>query len=197
MSRFDSVQKGYTCSVSKEIGFGHLYHRCDASRSFSAEPAASLSVPPVMVARWEARKGLPVRASGVRLTNPSSRRPRLVTSASVFANHTARRPIMAQSLSLPVRTSAQIIPLPTAALQPVLQKNGPGRRPSSIINLRRWKCDHILSVRAQRVTAQSSLEQARSYMQTCEFLFQEARGQYLVAQQQAASLQSPSVSHSS
>lgn len=73
---------------------------------------------------------------------------------------------MAQSLSLPVRTSAQIIPLPTAALQPVQQQRGPGRRPSSIINLRRWKCDNVLSVKAQRVTAQNSLEQARSYMQT-------------------------------
>jgi|GEM_PF-3168598 len=91
---------------------------------------------------------------------------------------------MAQSLSLPVRTSAQIIPLPTAALQPVQQQRGPGRRPSSIINLRRWKCDNVLSIKAQRVTAQSSLENSRSYMQTCEYLLQDARGQYLVAQQQ-------------
>lgn len=79
-------------------GFGDLFHRCDASRSFfRRNPAASLFASPVLVTRWEARKGLPVRASGGRFANPSSHRPRLATGAVVFANHTAWRPIMATS----------------------------------------------------------------------------------------------------
>ena len=77
------------------MGFGRLDHRCDASRSTFAVSAASLFASPVMAARWEARKGLPVRASGGRLTSPSSHRPRLVTGAVVFANHPAWRPFMA------------------------------------------------------------------------------------------------------
>ncbi len=69
---------------------------------------------------------------------------------------------MAQSLSLPVRISAQIIPLPTAALQPVQQQRGPGRRPSSIVNLRRWKCDHVLSIKTPPVIDQSNWRQTKA-----------------------------------
>ena len=76
-------------------GFGDLKHPYDESRRSPADSAASLSVPPVLVARWEARKGLPVPARGVRFANPSSHRPRLATGAVVFANHTPRRPFMA------------------------------------------------------------------------------------------------------
>lgn len=138
-----SRRLGYTLPVSKEIGFGHLYHLCDESRSFSADSAASLSMPPVMVARWEARKGLPVLARGVRLTNLSSRRPRLVTSASVFANHTSRRPIMAQSLS-PAGTSAQILTHARFDRPPVAQHPRRGRFPKIVTvfwkaaSKRRW-----------------------------------------------------------
>lgn len=96
-----AVNVAYHSPVSSKkglIGFGDLDHRCDASRSFcTADHAASLSVPPFMVARWEAREGLPVRASGVRFANPSSHRPRLAMGAVVFVNHTAWRPTMAHT----------------------------------------------------------------------------------------------------
>lgn len=96
---------------------------------------------------------------------------------------------MAQSLALS-GTSAQIIFLPTAASQPVIQKNGPGRRPlnSNIINLHRWKFGRVIVAKVQGDTIQSSLEQSLAYLQTCEFLFKDARGQYLAAQQRAASV---------
>ena len=88
-------------------GFGHPIPRCDASRSSFADSAASLFASPVLVTRWEARKGLPVRASGGRLTNLSSHRPRLVTGAVVFANHPAWRPFMAaQSAPAPLRAAS-------------------------------------------------------------------------------------------
>ncbi len=79
------------------IGFGHPSKLCDESRSLRTGIAAFLFVPPFMAARWEARKGLPVRASGVRSSNPSSHRPHLDVGAVVFANHTAWRPLMAHS----------------------------------------------------------------------------------------------------
>lgn len=55
---------------------------------------------------------------------------------------------MAQSLASS-GTSAQIITLPTAALQPVPQQRGPGRRPSSVINFGRYKCDHVIAAKAK------------------------------------------------
>lgn len=63
---------------------------------------------------------------------------------------------MAQSLALS-GTSAQIITLPTAALQPVQQQRGPGRRPSSVINFRRYKCDRV---NAAKVKAQEAALEA-------------------------------------
>jgi hypothetical protein len=95
---------GYTLPVSSKkglMGFGRLGHRCDVSRSSFADSAASLFASPVMVTRWEARKGLPVRASGARSSNPSSHRPHLDVGAVVFANRTAWRPHMAHSLASP------------------------------------------------------------------------------------------------
>jgi hypothetical protein len=114
------------------IGFGSLIHRCDASRSSFADSAASSFVPPFMVARWEARKGLPVRASGVRSTNPSSHRPHLVVGAVVFANYTAWRPHMArqstssfsparEELLRDIHADAQTMSLALSALFDLLQ----------------------------------------------------------------------------
>ena len=95
-----SVAYNDSALVNAAHGFGDPMNHCDESRSFcSAEHAASLSVPPVLVARWEARKGLPVHASGSRFANPSSHRPRLATGAVVLANRTTWRPTMAKSLS--------------------------------------------------------------------------------------------------
>ena len=100
MTICSAAQLRYTAPVTSKkgvMGFGRLDHRCDASRSSFADSAASLFASPVLVTRWEARKGLPVRASGGRSSNPSSHRPHLDVGAVVFANHTAWRPIMATS----------------------------------------------------------------------------------------------------
>lgn len=64
---------GYTSPASAkkaEVGFDSPLNRCDASRSFTAEPAASLSVPPVFGGSDGEPKGSPVRASGSRSVNP-------------------------------------------------------------------------------------------------------------------------------
>lgn len=53
--------------------------------------------------------------------------------------------------------SAQIIPLPGVASEPVQQQRGPGRRPSSVINLRRHKCDHISAARGKAQDAALAL----------------------------------------
>jgi hypothetical protein len=94
---------GYPLPVTSKkgvVGFGDSCNHCDKSRSFcSADHAASLSLPPVLVARWEAREGLPVRASGSRFANPSSHRPHLAMGAVVLVNRTAWRPLMAPSSS--------------------------------------------------------------------------------------------------
>ena len=75
-------------------GFGDLSQPYDESRRSSVDSAASLSAPPVLVARWEAREGLPVPAGAVRFANPSSHRP-FGDGAVVFANHSSWRPSMA------------------------------------------------------------------------------------------------------
>lgn len=92
---------------------------------------------------------------------------------------------MAQLLSSPAHTFARVIPLPTAAPHPVQQQRGPGRRPPHIINLSRWKLDRKFSTKVKPVDASASMEQARVFMQTCERLLQDARAQYMVAQQRA------------
>lgn len=102
---------------------------------------------------------------------------------------------MAQSLTSTVRTSAHVIPLPTAAQQPVQQKRGPGRRPSHIINLCRWKWNRTMVAQVQQVAVQSDLEQARKFLTTCERIYQDARSQFLVAQQRAAKPVLSLVSH--
>lgn len=114
---------GYTGLVTSHkgvSGFGDPCNRCDASRSSLAVRAASLSAPPVLVARRETRKGLPVRASGSRFANPSSHRPRLATGAVVVANRTAWRPFMAQSASR--GASAPRVTAPTSNPAPTFSK---------------------------------------------------------------------------
>lgn len=86
--------------------------------------------------------------------------------------------------------SAQIIPLPGAATQPVQQKNGPGRRPrhSNIIGAYRWHFGHArpkASKEAHQAALQSELQYAHKYFQTCERIYQDARSQFLLAQQRA------------
>lgn len=93
---------------------------------------------------------------------------------------------MAQSLTSTARTSAHIIPLPTAAQQPVQQKRGPGRLPSHIINLCRWKSSRPAVVTVHQAVVPNELEQARQFLATCERLYQDARSQFLVAQQRTA-----------
>lgn len=130
---------GYHPPVSAKkalIGFGDPKHPYDASRRTPAVSAASLSVPPVMVARWEARKGLPVPARGVRFANPSSHRPRLAMGAVVFANHTPWRPHM-----------AQIILSPYAGKSPVVQTRTRGRLPNAVGNL--WRARMVKSQMAR------------------------------------------------
>lgn len=141
MRRFDARAVGYTTPVTSKkgvAGFGHPIHRCDASRSSFADSAASLFASPVLVTRWEARKGLPVRASGGRLTNPSSHRPRLVTGAVVFANHTAWRPFMAFTLTH-TGARAPVVALPGAAPRPIPQSRLRGRYPRGVVSLAAWK----------------------------------------------------------
>ena len=188
MRRFDVPAVGYTTPVTPAkgvAGIGLLKHRCDASRSFFAESAALLSVPPVLAARAGSLRARRFAQAVSGRPTRSSRRPRLVSGAVVVANHTAWRPIMAHSLSLPARTSARVIPLPNAAQHPVQQQRGPGRRPPHIINLSRWKLDRKFPDMPRPVDTPASMEQARAFVQTCERLLQEARAQYMVAQQRA------------
>ena len=119
---------GYTLPVSSKkglAGFGHPNQLCDESRSLRTGIAASLFVPQVLAARWEAREGLPVLARAARLTNPSSRRHRLVTRATVFVNRSSWRPIMAVSFC--TGTSAQITPFSfnTHAVRVILRDGEP------------------------------------------------------------------------
>lgn len=94
---------------------------------------------------------------------------------------------MAQTLSPhAVRMSARVIALPTAAPHPVQQQRGPGRRAPHIINMSRWQLDRRFADKALPVDPCANLQTAHAFLQTCERLLQEARSQYLVAQQSAA-----------
>lgn len=83
------------------------------------------------------------------------------------------------------RLSAQVIPLPGAASEPVQQKRGPGRRPANIINLHYWRLDHTQPKQTPQVDFQTELENARSILQTFDRLFQGARRDFQLAQQRA------------
>jgi hypothetical protein len=172
---------GYHPPVSAKkalIGFGHPKHPYDASRRTPAVSAASLSVPPVMVARWEARKGLPVPARGVRLTNPSSHRHRLVTGAVVFANHTPWRPHMAQSLAS-TGAPAQIFAHPNMFAPPVQQGRLQGRHPKGITllwrvrNSKRHAADRAAQL-VERIDAyKCAIAEAEGYAHGCRLTLAE------------------------
>lgn len=189
MRRFDAPAVGYTTPVTPATGvagFSSLKHSCSESRSSVSSPCGFVVCASSF---WwlgrGAREGSPVSARSVRSATRSSHRHPLAGGAVVVANHTPWRPSMAHSLSLPARTSARVIPLPNAAQHPVQQHRGPGRRPPHIINLSRWKLDRKFPDMARSVDTPASVEQARAFVQTCERLLQEARAQYMVAQQRA------------
>ena len=100
---------------------------------------------------------------------------------------------MAKSLSLS-GTSAQIIRHPNFASTPVVQTKKRGRHPKSITSIWAHRVKKYIADDG-RLASNNELELARSYMQTCEFIFQDARGQYLVAQQRAAKPMLSLVSH--
>lgn len=124
------IKRVYTGLVAPHCatGFGHPSNT--RLKAATASLAASSFVPPVLAARWEARKGLPVRSACSRLTNLSSRRPRLVTGATVFANLNTGRPNMAQSSLTPVEfhgatlATTIINGAPCVALRPICEAIG-------------------------------------------------------------------------
>lgn len=118
MRRFDVPAVGYTTPVTPAkgvAGIGLLKHRCDASRSFFAESAALLSVPPVLAARAGSLRARRFAQAVSGRPTRSSRRPRLVSGAVVVANHTAWRPIMAdQSQAACQHTIPEVLKLRNA-----------------------------------------------------------------------------------
>lgn len=93
---------GYTLSISSKkglIGIGVPCNRCDASRSSPADHAASLFVPPVLVARMGGRKARRFAQAVPGTPTRSSCRPQLALGAAVVAKRTAWRPHMAQSIA--------------------------------------------------------------------------------------------------
>jgi len=189
MNRFNGCQLGYTCSVASNMGVTGLAARSNPAAKAAVLSRSSCGFVVCASSFWwlgrEAREGLPVSARIARSATRSSHRHPLAEGAVVVANRNPWRPLMAHSLSLPARTAARVIALPNAAPHPVLQQRGPGRRPPHIINLSRWKLDRKFSAKAKPVDAHASMEQARTFVQTCERLLQEARSQYMVAQQRA------------
>ncbi len=118
---------GYHPSVSAKkalVGIGVPCNPYDESRRTPAVSAASLSVPPVLVARMGGRKaagsckGFPVRQPC------SSYLLGLASGEVVFANRTSRRPFM-----------AHIIPHPRARSERVIQTRKAGRLPKSIVSI--------------------------------------------------------------
>jgi hypothetical protein len=94
----------YTLFVSAKkalIGFGIPRNRCDASRSSPADHAASLFVPPFLVARMGGRKAHRFAQAVPGIPTRSSHRPRLESGAVVFANRTAWSPHMDKHTTTP------------------------------------------------------------------------------------------------
>ncbi len=128
---------GYTVAVTSKkgvIGIAVPSNRCDASRSSPADHAASLSVPPFMVARMGGRKARRFAQAVPGTATRSSHRPQLQLGAVVVANRTAWRPIMAKSPSL--GASAQIITHARFNRPPVMQH--PRRGPLPKVIVRFW-----------------------------------------------------------
>jgi len=90
------------------------------------------------------------------------------------------------------RSSAQIIPLPSAAAEPVRQKNGPGRRPrhTNIITSHRWQFGHTRprpkpSKENYQTDVQKELADALSFLQTHERIYKRALDDFRLLQQRA------------
>lgn len=190
MRRFDVSVAVYTGGVSKEIGFGIP---CNSLRRKPQSPykvcGFSVRAPSLGGSSGEATASPVSRKWVPGIPTRSSRRPRLESGASVFANRTDLEATMAQNLALPVRTSAQIIALPNAALAPIQQRRGPGRHPAYIVNLYQWRRDKNIKKLQQPAARTSSpasnLVEAQDFLAACERLCSVARHQLLVAQQQA------------
>lgn len=86
------------------VGFCSPLNRCDASRSSTADPAASLSVPPVLAARTGGPRACRFAQAVPGLQTRLSCRPQFAVGAAVVANRTAWRPIMVHSLGAPAPT---------------------------------------------------------------------------------------------
>lgn len=168
---------GYTPAVSSKkglIGIGVPCNRCDASRSSPADHAASLSVPPFMVARTGGRKARRFAQAVPGTPTRSSHRPRLASGAVVFANRTAWRPYMAQSHAS-TGTSAQIFAHPNLFAPPVQQQWLRGRHPKCITPLwkvrseKRWAAykAEVLSVEIDRY--QARIAEAEGYARALRF----------------------------
>lgn len=162
---------GYHPSVSAKkalMGFGRPGHRCSESRSSPADIAAFSFAPPFLVARREARKGLPVRASGAWSSNPSSYRPHLDVGAVVLSNRTAWRPHM-----------AQIIQSPYAGQPPVIQTRIRGRLPNAVGNLWRARVKRDIAAREsallqERINAyRHAIADAEGYAYACRITLSE------------------------
>lgn len=90
-----------------EVGIGVPKQLHDESRGlFSAESAASLSVPPVLAARMGGRKARRFPQGLPGTPTHSSCRLRLASRAAVVANRTAWMPIMALSSGAPAPASS-------------------------------------------------------------------------------------------
>ena len=112
-----------------------LSNRCDASRSSPADRAAYLFASPFMAARMGSLTARRFAQAVPGLRTRSSCRPHFEVGAAVFANRTAWRPNMAQSLSM--GATAQILTHARFDRVPVVQTRRRGRFPNSVINF--WK----------------------------------------------------------
>jgi len=162
---------GYHPPVSSKkglIGFGSPCNRCDASRSSPADRAASLFVPPFLVARMGGRKARRFAQAVPGLPTRSSHRPHLVVGAVVFANRTAWRPHM-----------AQIIQSPYAGQPPVIQTRIRGRLPNAVGNLWRARVKRDIAAREsallqERINAyRHAIADAEGYAYACRITLSE------------------------
>ncbi len=190
MRRFDVSVAVYTGRVSKEIGFsGPLKSLRRKPQSPHKVCGFSVRAPSLGGSSGEASASPVSRKWFPGLLTRSSRRPHLAVSATVFANRNDLEATMAQNLALPVRTSAQIIALPNAAMAPIQQRRGPGRHPAYIVSLYRWRRDKnvkkLQQPAARTSSPASNLIEAQDFLAACERLCSVARHQLLVAQQQA------------
>ena len=178
---------GYTGTVSKEIGFGIPSNPLRRKPQSPHKVCGFFIFAPSFGGSNGRASALPVSRKCVPGTPTcSSCRPRLESGVAVLANRTDLEATMAHSLNLTAHSSAHVVALPTAALLPIKQSRGPGRRAPNIISLQRFKCSRAAALPAAPAhSVQHALELARNYLRTCERLYQGAREEFMVAQQRA------------